>query len=141
MLRSAGVVVIRFENKQPLFLLLRSWNFWDFPKGRVENNEDALETAIRETFEEASIEADELNFRWGTESYTTSPYKGHQGRKVGEYFIAETNREVLSLPVNPELGKPEHEEYKWVTYNEGQQLTNYRIGGVLKWAHKKVRGK
>ncbi len=139
MLRSAGVVVVRFENNKPLFLLLRAWNFWDFPKGRVEEGEDALETAIRETFEEASLEADELNFRWGTDSYTTKPFKGYQGMKVGEYFVAETTREQIELPVNEELGKPEHEEYRWVTYSEGQQLTNFRIGGVLKWALQKVR--
>jgi bis(5'-nucleosidyl)-tetraphosphatase len=137
---SAGIVPVRFANDEPLFLLLRAFgSFYDFPKGRVEEGEESLDTAIRETLEEASIAKDELDFRWGTDSYTTKPFNGYQGKKVGQYFVAETTRKDIILPVNPELGKPEHDGFQWVTYKEGQQLTNYRIGGVLRWANRKVR--
>ena len=94
---------------------------------------------MREMLEETSITKAELNFRWGTESYITKPFNGHQGKKIGQYFIAETTKKYIILPINPELGKPEHDSFKWATYYEGQQLTNYRIGGVLKWARDKVK--
>lgn len=138
---SAGIVPVRFVNDEPLFLLLRSFgSFWDHPKGRVEEGEDPLDAAIRETLEEASITKDELEFNWGADSYTTKPFNGHQGKKVGQYFVAETTKKNIILPVNLELGKPEHDGFQWATYAKGQQLTNYRIGGVLKWANDKVKG-
>jgi bis(5'-nucleosidyl)-tetraphosphatase len=141
MIKSAGIVVIRFSSGRPLFLLLRIWKYWEFPKGRVENNENCLMTAIRETYEEASIKEEELNFKWGLDSYITSPYNGYQGKKIAEYFIAETARKFIELPISKELGKPEHDEFRWVHYEEGQRLTNYRIGNVLKWAHNKIQDK
>lgn len=136
---SAGIVPVRKIDEGYLFLLLRSFGtFYDFPKGRVEDGEQALDAAIRETLEEASIKKVELDFKWGYDSHTTKPFNGHQGKKVGQYFVAETNRKNITLPFNPELGKAEHDGWGWVTYEEGQKLTNYRIGGVLKWAHDKI---
>lgn len=141
MIISSGIVIVRFVNNEPLFLLLRSFgSFWDFAKGRVEEDEDPLDAAIRETLEEASIVGDDLNFCWGTDSYKTKPFNGHQGKKIGQYFVAETTTKDIILPINLELGKPEHDGFQWVTYAEGQQLTNYRIGGVLKWAQNKIKG-
>ena len=138
---SAGIVPVRKVDGEYIFLLLRAFKtFYDFPKGRVEEGEDPLDAAIRETLEEASITKDELEFNWGTDSHTTKPFNGHQGKKVGQYFVAETTKKNIILPVNPELGKPEHDGFQWVTYAEGQQITNYRIGGVLKWANDKVKG-
>lgn len=135
---SAGIVPVRKSGNEYLFLLMRAWNFWDFPKGRVEPDESDFVAALREVEEEASLTPRDLDFKWGRESYTTEPFNGKQGRKVGRYFLAETDKEEIILPVNPELGKPEHEEYRWVTYEEGQKMTNYRIGGVLKWAYQKI---
>lgn len=132
MIVSAGIVPIRITDDGTLFLLLRSWNFWDFPKGRVEKGETPLEAAIRETTEEASIPAENLEFKWGKSSFTTEPFK--RGTKVGTYFLALTEQKDIELPVNPELGHPEHHEYKWVNYEDAQKMTNDRIGSVLEWA-------
>lgn len=138
---SAGIVPVREVDGEYLFLLLCAWKkFYDFPKGRVEPDEDILTAAMRETAEEASITGDELDFKWGMDHYTTKPFNGHQGKKVGKYFVAKTTREEIILPVNEELGRPEHDWYKWVTYEDGQNLTNHRIGGVLKWANNKIHG-
>lgn len=135
---SAGIVVVRMVDDEPLFLLLRSWNFWDSPKGRVEPGESDLEAAIRETGEEASIPKDKLDFKWGTQYHETEPYRKKKD-KIGRYFVALTAQEEIELPINEELGKPEHEEYRWVTYDKAQEMTNARIGGVLKWANDKVK--
>ena len=134
--KSAGIVPIKLEDGEYLFLLLRSYNFWDFPKGRIEPYESALSAAIRETYEETTIPDQQLLFVWGTDSYTTEPYK--KGIKTGTYFVAKTTATTIDLPYSEEIGKPEHEEFRWVTYEEGKKLTNKRIGGVLEWAYKKI---
>ncbi len=49
---SAGVVVVRQFDDGWRVLLLRAYNYWDFPKGIVEPGEDPLTTARREVREE-----------------------------------------------------------------------------------------
>ena len=138
MVQAAGIVPVRIVDGQPSFLMLRVWTFWDFPKGRLEPGETKLEAAIRETQEEASIPEDALEFVWGKQGHTTEPFK--KGTKVTTYFVARTDFEDIFLPVNPELGKPEHNDFKWVSYEEGKEITNERIGGVLDWAYGLVTG-
>jgi len=136
MIRSAGIVVVRKVEDQYLFLLLRSYNHWDHAKGRQELGETLLETAIREIEEETTIIKDELSFNWGYDSYTTEPYL--KGKKTGTYFVAETAREVIDLPYSDEIGKSEHEQYGWFTFEQAMKLANERIGKVVKWANKKI---
>lgn len=138
LIRSAGVVVVRKVDGQYMFLLLRSYNFWDHAKGHVELHETLLEAAIRETEEETTITLAELDFNWGYDSYTTEKYL--KGTKTGTYFVAETTREKIELPISPELGFPEHQEYRWVTFDQAIKLTNERIGKVVKWANNKIKG-
>ena len=111
------------------FLLLRAFNHWDFPKGMVEPGEEPRAAAIREVYEESVI--DDLDFAWGDAYVETGPYS--RG-KVARYFIARTGRSDISLPVNPELGRPEHSEYRWVDLDEAQQLVSARVRPVLNWA-------
>ena len=138
MIRSAGIVIVRKVKGEYNFLLLRSYNFFDFPKGRQNQGEALLETAIRETEEETTIKSSELDFKWGKESYTTEPYL--KGKKIGTYFLAETSREVIELPISPELGKPENDGWVWASYEKAKPLTNARIGKVIDWAWNKIKG-
>ena len=128
--RSAGVVVIRSEQGECRFLLLRAYNYWDFPKGRVEAGEDPLQAARREAAEEAGIT--ELEFPWGTACHETEPYS--RGRKVARYYVGRTRQVALTLPVSPELGRPEHHEYRWVDQSEARQLLGERVRAALEWA-------
>ena len=126
---SAGVVVVRQTAEGWRFLLLRAFNHWDFPKGMVESGEEPLDAAKREVREESLI--DDLEFRWGEPSTRTGPYS--RG-KVACYYIATTRTEEITLPVNPELGRPEHSEFRWVDYDEAVQLVSPRVRPVLRWA-------
>jgi len=126
---SAGVVVVRQTAEGWRFLLLRAFNHWDFPKGMVEPGEEPLDAARREVREESLI--DDLEFRWGEPSTRTGPYS--RG-KVACYFIATTRTEEMPLPVNPELGRPEHSEFRWVDYDEAVTLVSPRVRPVLRWA-------
>lgn len=127
---SAGVVVIRHTENRFVFLLLRSYQNWDFPKGVVEAGETPLQGALREVAEETTIT--DLNFTWGDGYQETPPY----GRgKVARYYLAETRLIHITLPVNPLLGRPEHEEYRWVSYSQAQGMVAPRLLPILKWAH------
>src|SRR5512146_132724 len=106
---SAGVVVLRRGPEGWLFLMLRAYGNWDFPKGMVESGEDALAAARREVREETLIE--DLEFNWGEVYKETEPYGN---RKIARYYLAATRTEKVSLPVSPELGRPEHDEWRWV---------------------------
>ncbi len=126
---SAGIVVIRKVDSDYSYLLLRAFKHWDFPKGIVELGETPLDGACREVKEESTIE--QLNFKWGYDYRETGPYGAG---KIARYYIAETDQSEVSLPINPEIGIPEHDEYRWVTYGEGKLLVSARVRSVLNWA-------
>ena len=131
--RAAGVVVVRSGADGTRYLLLRAYRNWDLPKGRLEPDEAPLAGAIRETREETGIS--DLAFAWGEESIDTEAYAGG---KVVRFFVARTMSESLVLPVSPELGRPEHHEYRWVLLPEALALTVPRLQRVLRWAAERV---
>jgi bis(5'-nucleosidyl)-tetraphosphatase len=133
--RSAGVVVTRRIGGEIRYLLLRCYRYWDFPKGEIEPGEDPLETARRESEEETGLTG--LRLRWG-EVYTETPVYGKG--KVARYYLAESPTGDVSLPISPELGAPEHHEFRWAGYAEARSLVNDRVGAVLDWARERVSG-
>ena len=127
---SAGVVVVRNEEGVWQYLALRAYDYWDFPKGMVEQGEDPLQAAVREVEEEAGIT--DLVFSWGNDFRETPPYGAG---KVARYYLAETRQVKIVLPISPELGRPEHHEYRWVRYEAGRTLLAPRLVPILEWAH------
>jgi bis(5'-nucleosidyl)-tetraphosphatase len=127
---SAGVVVVRWMAGEPRYLLLRAYQYWGFPKGIVEAGEDPMAAAIREVREETGLAT--LSFRWGDVYRETSPYG--QG-KVARYYLAESVTGDVYLPVNPELGHPEHHEFRWLSFHAAGRLLPQRTQAVLEWAH------
>jgi len=126
---SAGVVVVRRGPDAWLFLMLRAYRNWDFPKGLVEAGEEPLAAARREVREETLIE--ELEFTWGEIYRETAPYSH---KKVARYYIAQTTTEGVTLPVNPLLGRPEHNEWRWVRFEQGLALCSPRLDPIMRWA-------
>ena len=130
---SAGAVVVRREKGAWQYLLLRAFHYWDFPKGTVEAGEEPLEAARREVAEESGVQ--DLVFAWGNDFRETLPYgKG----KVARYYLAETHQARVTLPINPALGRPEHHEYRWLSYQEARQRLAPRLVPILDWAHSLV---
>ncbi|HTP24493.1 MAG TPA: NUDIX domain-containing protein [Anaeromyxobacteraceae bacterium] len=130
---SAGAAVVRREGGAHLFLLLRAFRNWDFPKGEVEEGEDPGATARREVLEETGIV--DLSFAAGTPFCETPVY----GRgKIARYYLAVTETGQVRLSVNPELGTPEHHEYRWVRYSEARTMLVPRLQAVLDWAEELV---
>jgi bis(5'-nucleosidyl)-tetraphosphatase len=127
--RSAGVVILRQYDAEWRYLILRAYRNWDFPKGLVEPGEEPLQAAIREVREETGLT--NLVFRWGEAFAETAPYAGG---KIARYYLAESAEGDVVLPVNPELGMPEHHEYHWVDFPAAQQLLPPRLQPILHWA-------
>lgn len=134
-LLSAGIIPVRFIAQRPHYLLLRVYNYWDFPKGVVEEGELPLAAALREVEEETTLV--DLHFRWGTEYRQTAPYSYRQ-TKIARYYLAESSNGEVSLPVSEELGRPEHHEFRWLQYKEARLLLNERVKSILDWANDRV---
>ena len=69
---SAGVVVVRRTEDGWRVLLLRVYNYWDFPKGVVEAGEDPLTAARREDAKKPRSTI--CDFHWGEDFIETAPY-------------------------------------------------------------------
>ena len=120
--------MVRQEQAGWRVLLLRAYNYWDCPKGVVEN-EEPLVAARREVREESGIE--DLDFRWGDGFIETPPYSKN---KVARYYLAATVQADVKLPVNPDLGMPEHHEFRWLAFAAAASIVVPRIATVLEWA-------
>jgi 8-oxo-dGTP pyrophosphatase MutT (NUDIX family) len=131
--RAAGAVVFRRSERGIELLLLRAYKNWDFPKGLVEPGENELDAAKREVREETGLA--ELDYPYGEEFKETLPYAR---AKVARYYLAQTAAEKIELPVSPELGRPEHHEYRWVSFDEAEGLLPPRLAIVLDWAKKTI---
>ena len=129
--RAAGAVIFRRSDRGIRLLVLRAYKNWDFPKGLIEPGEDALAAARREVLEETGLA--DLAYPFGDEFKETLPYSDN---KVARYYLAETDAEKIELPVSPELGRPEHHEYRWVSFDEAEDLLPPRLAPVLEWAKK-----
>jgi bis(5'-nucleosidyl)-tetraphosphatase len=126
---SAGVIPVRLTPEGWRILVLRAYKNWDFPKGLVEHGEEPIEAAKREATEETGLT--DLRFSFGDAYRETLPYAGG---KVARYYLAETPEETCRLPISHELGRPEHHEWRWVTFDEAEDLLPPRLALVLDWA-------
>jgi 8-oxo-dGTP pyrophosphatase MutT (NUDIX family) len=127
---SSGVVVVSLVQRKLKYLLLRAYRNWDFPKGLVEAGEEPIDAALREVREETTL--DDLSFDWGLEFMETGPYnKG----KISRYYIARSKRLEVALPINPDLGRPEHHEARWFDFTRALVMVSPRLQPVVRWAH------
>lgn len=129
-LRAAGAVVFRRSASGLRLLVLRAFGNWDLPKGLLEPDETEFIAAQREVFEETGLH--DLDYPFGADTFKdTLPYAGG---KIARFFLAETGTAALVLPVSPELGRPEHDDWRWVSFEEAEDLLPPRFAIVLDWA-------
>ena len=127
---SSGVVIVSLVERKLKFLLLRAYRNWDFPKGIVEPGEAPIDAALREVREETAL--DDISFDWGLVYMETGPYnKG----KISRYYIARSKEQQITLPVNPELGVPEHQEARWVSMQTALEMVTARLKPVVRWSY------
>lgn len=141
---SAGIAPVRKTPEGYEYLLLRSHNYWDFPKGKLDEGETHIEAAFRETEEESGLS--DIDMKWGRIFLETEPYKtkvkGKKAKKVSRYYLGEVSPKAQAhIPANPETGEKEHEELRWTSYEQAVEMPlRPRIKRILDWAHSKVEG-
>ena len=126
---SCGAVIVRETDDGWLTLMLRAYHNWDFPKGICEEGESPMDAAIREIGEETGIT--DLDFAWGDGSTDTGPY--NRG-KTARYYLARTGQASVEMGIAPELGRPEHHEFRWINFDEAYDLAAPRVRLVVQWA-------
>ena len=134
-IRSAGAVVFRRTGNGVKLLLLRAYNNWDFPKGLVETGEEQLDAARREVKEETGLT--DVEYPFGDDFKETIPYGSN---KIARYYLAETGEHAIELPVSTALGRPEHHEFRWASFDEAEALLPPRLTLVLEWARNRLAG-
>ena len=127
---SAGVIVRDDSGLEPVYLCVRAYSNWDFPKGHVEQGETLLQAAVRELWEETTLTPEDMNILGAI----APPVLYKRGKKTAHYFLADriSDKDPF-LPVNPELGHPENDEYQWMTIEKMKLTFPSRLIPVLDW--------
>jgi 8-oxo-dGTP diphosphatase len=97
------------RNNKVLVLLKKNENIWDVPGGRMEQGEKILETLDRELKEEIT---------------TLNEYKVI--KILNASIIEKINQMLIYYKIEADLEKiglsDEHESYRWISYNEIDEL-------------------
>jgi 8-oxo-dGTP pyrophosphatase MutT (NUDIX family)/RimJ/RimL family protein N-acetyltransferase len=115
--KSCGAVINRNKYGMKEFLLVKSKDdeHWGFPKGHMEENENEVDTALREVYEETGLDIKIMDkFRVETE-YFVSAYV----LKKVIYFIGIPKDTKVKIQTE-EIG-----DYKWLSYEEAMKVLTY----------------
>lgn len=115
--KSCGAIVYKMEKGDLKYLLVHQNNgVWSFPKGHMENNENEIETALREVKEETNIDIQIIDGFRNSISYIIEDKKVN---KEVVYFVA--------IPKNDKLFMQESEidEVKWLDYETALNMITY----------------
>jgi 8-oxo-dGTP pyrophosphatase MutT (NUDIX family) len=132
MVYSSGVIIIDNDTSlpEPHVLCVRAYANWDFPKGHIEEGENLIGAAVRETEEETTLTtADYSLVGLNTPSIT---YGSGKKKKTVTYFLADrTSDKDPYLPVSEELGKPENDEWRWIPASKLSEMMPKRLSTVV----------
>lgn len=136
---SAGFIIFRRTNKGLKFLILyHGNNYWNFPKGKIETEEESLTTAFRETKEETGLNKDDLKIIPNFKAYEKYSFRSGEKiiRKIVIFYLAETEKSAVKL-------SDEHEGYAWFSYPTAMKMLRRYRGNqrVLKIAYNFLKQK
>lgn len=132
---ASGAVVYRVKNHQPEYLLLKSAtsDFWGFPKGHVEGNEDLSATALREIREETQLHVT-LDTNYHDELHYELPNGNH---KEVHLFVSEVPADVTIEKQDIEIS-----DTGWFAVDEAvDRLTYDNLKALMKRADQYIAAK
>jgi bis(5'-nucleosidyl)-tetraphosphatase len=123
--RSAGMIVYCNANEKFLFMQGRGGDFFFFPKGHIEPEEEETATAMRELEEEMGIKDADLVEGFSYRMEYEFEKKGEQYKKFVVFFLAR----VDTVTVSP---NEEVRDHVWLTYEEllERAKTDERFAGL-----------
>lgn len=136
--KSAGVIVYRMHPKDGLqyLLLYMGNNYWNFPKGHVEEGESEAEGALRELKEETGIDNVELlsDFRQQTHFFFKQEREGNSEliKKDFILYLAQATSKT-AVDITDEQGENEViNGYAWMDFkNAGKYLKFKNLKEIL----------
>jgi len=141
--KSVGAVVFRYTKNEVEFLFMKYRNgHWEFPRGKVENNESEHQTMQREIEEETGITQTQLiekfretmRFSYKASGQELLDRKDDKNcmyihKKVVFYLAEALNTNIVI--------SHEHQTFQWLTFEEGyEKLTFQNAKNILDSAHK-----
>ncbi len=115
---SAGIIIYRNTDRGTKYLLLYSGkNYWNFPKGKIEQDETGFQAALREIHEETGLQAHDLKFQshFKTSTRFTFVRERQQIYKIVILYLAATTKVEVVV-------SDEHEGYGWFTLGEARKI-------------------
>lgn len=119
---SAGIIIYRKTKEGMKFLLLyHGGNYWNFPKGHIEQTENAYRAAFREVKEETGLPMNALLLQTYFRAYERYMFTKHKQRilKTVVYFLAETREPRIRV-------SHEHSGYGWFLYRDALRMLPYK---------------
>lgn len=126
---TSGLCVVLFDGERYRLLALRSFDSWDFPSAPVPEGEDPLKAALEAGG--AATGLDDLELNWGSESFRET--LATEDGSVSRYYLAESKTSDVALRVPPGDGGREDFEFRWVTFDEAEDILPPRLGIILDW--------
>ena len=119
---AAGVIIYKIDDfGEPNFLILKHrQGHWSFAKGKMEEGESFLQTALREVLEETNIRVDVYkNFKTKLD-YTYKNNVGELIKKAVTYFVGNVSKDCkVTL-------SSEHLEYVWLSLKGSLEKLTYQ---------------
>ena len=126
---TSGLCVVLFDGERYRLSALRSFDSWDFPKAPVAEGEDPLTVALDET--RAAIGLDDLELNWGSLAFRDTI--ASEDGSVTRYYLAQSKTGDVALRVPPGDGGQEDFEFRWVRFEEAEDLFPPRLAIILDW--------
>ncbi len=131
-------ILYKRENNRILYSIFyrNSHPIWQFISGGGENNEDPVETVIREINEETSLVVEKRNIEQ-LDSKTTIPVLNITGEYTWGPNVYVVPEYSYAIEIKGEYGNiqlsNEHKEYKWVEYDEALKKLKYDSNKTALW--------
>lgn len=128
MTKISGIFLVRKDNQILLCHPTKhSPNFWSIPKGRVDDGEELIDTAIRETYEETNVDLKDWSL-----IHNLDPIPYDTDKKALYCYVIFENQnsfdfDSFELKCNSNVdadkgGFPEMDGYRWATLEEAKPL-------------------
>jgi 8-oxo-dGTP pyrophosphatase MutT (NUDIX family) len=127
---SSGLCVVHFDGKRYRLLAVRNFGTWDFPKALVPEGQDPLQVAVDET--RAATGLGDLELSWGDDAFRET-IAGEDG-SVSRYYLVQSKTSDVALRIPAGDGGREDFEYRWVTFEEAEDILPPRLALILDWA-------
>jgi 8-oxo-dGTP pyrophosphatase MutT (NUDIX family) len=137
---SAGIIIVDNACETKRLLCVRVYSYWGFPKGHVEKNETIVEAAIRETEEETTLQ-NGIDYELTGQVLSPITYgSGSRKKKVVLLVANRTSEKEPYLPINPKLGKPENDEWRWIPIDRIEKyLKSEHFEDVLTFIYENIQ--